>query len=241
MNKKIDDEYLIKKILKSDDENYIIRYLFGLPLYTSKQHPHRRPYKYEDIIEFMHNLNNNENWDENELDKFIEDLPKDINIPNSSYKPPKQLIRKISIRDKHICQKCGKNLLDHGNKEYIEFKEPPKRWVHEGALAESNLITVCEECKFGLKKSKSTTKSRTSEGESEILNKKEVKSQNKNLKEKRVEKDNDFTPVDDLFSKTNESTENPVEKIKYAKELLDIGAINQEEYDKIKSKYIDKL
>ena len=31
---------------------------------------------------------------------------------------------------------------------------------------------------------------------------------------------------------------NPMEKIKEAKELLDIGAINQEEFDEIKEKYL---
>jgi hypothetical protein len=33
----------------------------------------------------------------------------------------------------------------------------------------------------------------------------------------------------------------PVEKIKKAKELLDIGAITQEEFDEIKRKYLEMI
>jgi ribosomal protein L40E len=46
---------------------------------------------------------------------------------------------------------------------------------------------------------------------------------------------------------TQQSTEspdedvNPVEKIKEAKDLLDIGAITQEDFDKIKNKYLEKI
>jgi hypothetical protein len=32
-----------------------------------------------------------------------------------------------------------------------------------------------------------------------------------------------------------------VEKIKEAKDLLDIGAITQEDFDKIKNKYLEKI
>jgi len=48
----------------------------------------------------------------------------------------------------------------------------------------------------------------------------------------------------DEVEKTAESTvpaEDPVLKIKKAKELLDIGAITQEEFDKIKNKYLDLI
>ncbi len=49
------------------------------------------------------------------------------------------------------------------------------------------------------------------------------------------------------LTKTEESPINehpdidPVERIKKAKELLDIGAITQEEFDSIKKKYLDKI
>ena len=41
--------------------------------------------------------------------------------------------------------------------------------------------------------------------------------------------------------KKPEPEENPIEKIKEAKELFDMGAITEEEFQKIKSKYIDKI
>ncbi|MDI3550066.1 MAG: hypothetical protein PWQ15_1168 [Methanobacterium sp.] len=40
---------------------------------------------------------------------------------------------------------------------------------------------------------------------------------------------------------TEETPEDPIEKIKKAKELLDIGAITQEEYDRIKNKYLELI
>ncbi len=64
------------------------------------------------------------------------------------------------------------------------------------------------------------------------------------LKTEKIEE----KPVEDEAvvqeTKIEESSEediDPVEKIKKAKELLDIGAITQEEYDQIKSKYLEKI
>lgn len=46
------------------------------------------------------------------------------------------------------------------------------------------------------------------------------------------------TPADTNTDNTITSTDDPVEKIKKAKELLDIGAITSEEFEEIKSKYL---
>jgi hypothetical protein len=69
-------------------------------------------------------------------------------------------------------------------------------------------------------------------------------------------KSNEVKPVEEIpvvfdeavktneIQKTAESTaqvEDPVARIKKAKELLDIGAITQEEFDKIKNKYLDLI
>ena len=253
--KSIDDEYLMNKILKSNDKNPKIVTIYGLPKHLYKNYKWR--YKNEEIIEFLYNLNNKEKWGKNELDEFIDNIPDDYGSASSyyCYNPPKQVIHKILVKDNYICQKCGKNLLDLienenktyliEKKDYIQFINPPKPHSVRGALAEDNLITVCEDCKKNRKveKSKSTTISSTSHKETTIIPKNKEKSQNKikYSNQNNIEKNNDFQPVDNLFSKTNESNENPVKKIKDAKELLDMGAITQEEFDKIKSKYLDEI
>ena len=57
----------------------------------------------------------------------------------------------------------------------------------------------------------------------------EIKSINKKPEAKMVKATDDGYDVD------------PVERIKKAKELLDMGAITQEEFDIIKKKYLDKI
>lgn len=62
-----------------------------------------------------------------------------------------------------------------------------------------------------------------------ITGKPEIKSINKTPEAKTVKATNEEYDAD------------PVERIKKAKELLDMGAITQEEFDIIKKKYLDKI
>jgi hypothetical protein len=48
-------------------------------------------------------------------------------------------------------------------------------------------------------------------------------------------------PESTTEAKANHSDVDPVERIKKAKELLDIGAITQEEFEMIKNKYLDEI
>ena len=69
----------------------------------------------------------------------------------------------------------------------------------------------------------------------------EEKSTEKDKKpeQKKTPKKEFETPTDtQTKNKTETSDEDPVEKIKKAKELLDIGAITSEEFEEIKSKYL---
>ena len=228
---KINDKYLIKKVKEptNHSKNLTIATLYELPKYPAKI---GYSYKVEDVIEFLHELNNNEKWENNELDKFYDDLPDGHSKIYLHYccNPPKQIINKILIRDKFICQKCGKNLLSAEtkeklirNKDYIQFINKPSRYNESGILSEKNLLTVCKECN----KPKVSDKNNYTN-----------KSKNENVKSKNNQLNN-------FKSDKTEFEENPFEKpsqkIKEAKELLDMGAITQEEFDEIKAKYLDKL
>jgi ribosomal protein L40E len=48
-------------------------------------------------------------------------------------------------------------------------------------------------------------------------------------------------PKTEVAERSEDVKVDPVERIKEAKELLDIGAITQEEFDKIKNKYLDEI
>ena len=49
------------------------------------------------------------------------------------------------------------------------------------------------------------------------------------------------TPTTEPGTSTKDPNVDPVERIKKAKELLDLGAITQEDFDKIKNKYLDEI
>ena len=50
-----------------------------------------------------------------------------------------------------------------------------------------------------------------------------------------------FNPMNPQAQQQNNQQENPVEKIKQLKEMLDFGAISQEEYDSVKQEILNKL
>jgi hypothetical protein len=64
------------------------------------------------------------------------------------------------------------------------------------------------------------------------------------FKSNNVQPEKEISPAESAEVQSKEETapdEDPVLKIKKAKELLDIGAITQEEFDKIKNKYLDLI
>ena len=64
------------------------------------------------------------------------------------------------------------------------------------------------------------------------------------FKSNNVQPEEEIAPVKSVEVQSKEETapaEDPVIRIKKAKELLDIGAITQEEFDKIKNKYLDLI
>lgn len=64
------------------------------------------------------------------------------------------------------------------------------------------------------------------------------------FKSNNVQPEEEIVPVESTEVQSKEETapaEDPVIRIKKAKELLDIGAITQEEFDKIKNKYLDLI
>ncbi|WP_321421891.1 zinc-ribbon domain-containing protein [uncultured Methanobacterium sp.] len=64
------------------------------------------------------------------------------------------------------------------------------------------------------------------------------------FKSNNVQPEEEIAPAESAEVQSKEETapaEDPVIRIKKAKELLDIGAITQEEFDKIKNKYLDLI
>jgi len=64
------------------------------------------------------------------------------------------------------------------------------------------------------------------------------------FKSNNVQPEKEISPAESAEVQSQEETapaEDPVIRIKKAKELLDIGAITQEEFDKIKNKYLDLI
>ena len=50
-----------------------------------------------------------------------------------------------------------------------------------------------------------------------------------------------FNPLSSQSQQQNSHQESPVEKIKQLKEMLDLGAISQEEYDAVKQEILNRL
>ena len=144
--------------------------------------------------------------------------------------------------DSKFCISCGSNLTENS--------------VNTPVANDANSI-ICPECKQENNSDskfciicgaslKEAPNENANSFDTEISNEKEVlltiKDGNAHDKEVPLDTENDIESDKEMRAAAEQAAKvNILDEIKKAKELLDMGAVSEEEYQKIKSKYLDKL
>ena len=154
--------------------------------------------------------------------------------------------------DAKFCIICGHKFEKESDFENKSATEKPLEPLVEVVEEEKEVPVV--ETKPNLPPSEDETDLREPVTEPEPVETPEIETPEKSVipevkvpeqfKSNNVQPEEELAPAESAEVQSKEETapaEDPVIRIKKAKELLDIGAITQEEFDKIKNKYLDLI
>jgi|GEM_PF-417141 len=139
-----------------------------------------------------------------------------------------------------FCVICGNKLMEE--KRSGELLKTPSQPTNENIIEDSSPKAQHGDTLGGASSTPITEAQRSSEREEADTKKNEVTSPKSGMSNEKAEKvfPSDPTGKSETSSSLTENFD-PVEKIRKAKELLDIGAISQEEFDQIKNKYLEQI
>jgi predicted amidophosphoribosyltransferase len=146
-------------------------------------------------------------------------------VPDSVICPECQSENKLESK---FCIKCGSNLKETSNESIeddvsdIEMNEEEFQLDIKNGTSPDNEIADAQEMHLDAESTNPLDKT--------VENNAEISSDIENISEEEV----DDHPESDAKTSV-------LDEIKKAKELLDMGAISEEEYEKIKSKYLEQL
>jgi hypothetical protein len=181
--------------------------------------------------------NISENNESDEVEKPIKagipsTLPEHSNISNTGLKKTCPSCKGKNLKNAKFCVVCGK--------KFDEKETESPTMENETVEEQSSPIEKIDDSKQVLDKNSSTQTP-----PSEIKVPENIIQLKNTLKKEEINNEKDPANIsDEIESKKSEektSTVDPVERIKKAKELLDIGAITSEEFENIKKKYIELI
>ena len=140
-----------------------------------------------------------------------------------------------------FCVICGNKFMEE--KRSGELLTTPSQPTNEKIIEDSSTKEQHEDTLGGASSTPKTEAQISSEREeADTPQKNEMTSPTSGMSNEKAEKvvPSDPTDKSETSSSLSENFD-PVEKIRKAKELLDMGAISQEEFDQIKNKYLEQI
>lgn len=173
---------------------------------------------------------------------------------NCNFHPETEAIVVCVECKKPLCKDClnkieGRNYCNECAKSLVSDKSDLNSEKRNLSNMPDDIIKVAGKMDKFLRKKGGEYKNKTGKGLDDYKNKagKGIDKRFINLKEVGTEMVSQFSTslkdgnTRDLIKTTKLDTKNPLDEIKKAKELLEIGAITEEEFNEIKKKYLETM